>query len=146
MAVEVNFTSVEVNLKERNKSLYKLFLLLLKYIPILIVIAYILNTLLCYTNIEIPVLSNIAGLSLFTWVFMYISSYVFNFCLYQRLLLYYILVDDLISIFYFYFIEDIYIQEVTMLHTGLIGILMIALVINHVRNNKATTAKDSKRH
>lgn len=43
----------------------------------------------------------------------------------------------------YYFIGDKYIQEKTVIHTILIGVLVIALVINHVRNNKATTAKNN---
>lgn len=144
MAVVVNCTSVEANSKGRNKALYKVFLLLLKYIPILMAIAYSMNSLLCYTDIEIPILSNIAGLSLLPWLFIFISSFVFGFCAYQRLLLYYILIDDLISIFYYYFLNDRYIQEVTTIHTALIGIVIIAIVINHVKNNKRAAFKNSQ--
>lgn len=124
----------------KSKTLYKVFLILLKYIPVVIAIAYILNTLLCYTSIDAPVLSNIAGISLFPWLFMYVATYVFKFCTYHRLLLYYILLDDIVSITDYYINIPIQNGEVLMLHTALIGILVIILLINHVKNNKGEAA------
>lgn len=133
---------MEESLK-RNKTLYKVFLVLLKYIPIPIAISYITNTLLCYTSIDIPVLSNIAGISLLPWVFMYIATFVFNFCTYHRLLLYYILLDDSINIIDYYFLIPVTDSNILMIHTSLIGILVIVLLANHVKNNKKTAAIDS---
>lgn len=122
--------------KLKNKRLYKVFLILLKYIPVLITLAYILNTVLCYSSIDVPVLSNIAGISLLPWLFMYIATFVFQFCTYHRLLLYYILIDDIISIVDYYYVIPIDDGNILMLHTSLIGILVLALLINHVKNNK----------
>ena len=82
----------------RNKSLYKTLLILLKYIPIIIALFYIVNTLGALFGIDLPVLSNIAGMSLLTWVFMYLAALVFKFCIYHRMFLYYILVTDIINI------------------------------------------------
>lgn len=124
----------------KSKTLYKVFLILLKYIPVVIAIAYILNTLLCYTSIDAPVLSNIAGISLFPWLFMYVATYVFKFCTYHRLLLYYVLLDDIINIKDYYVPIPIQDEEALMLHTALIGILVIILLINHVKNNKGEAA------
>lgn len=53
--------AVEENL---NKSMYKLLILMLKYIPMLISLVYVLNTALSYFYIDIPVLSNLAGMSI----------------------------------------------------------------------------------
>lgn len=50
----------------RSKSLHKLLIIVIKYIPMTISIFYILNTILCWLGIDAPVLSNIAGVSLFT--------------------------------------------------------------------------------
>lgn len=60
--------AVEENL---NKSMYKLLILMLKYIPMLISLVYVLNTALSYFYIDIPVLSNLAGMSILPWIFMY---------------------------------------------------------------------------
>lgn len=87
----------------RSKVTHKILILVVKYIPMLISIFYILNTILCWVNIDTPVISNIAGVSLLTWIFLYLSSIVFQFCIYHRMFLYYILVADLINIYDFYF-------------------------------------------
>jgi hypothetical protein len=65
--------AVEENL---NKSMYKLLILMLKYIPMLISLVYVLNTALSYFYIDIPVLSNLAGMSILPWIFMYLSATV----------------------------------------------------------------------
>lgn len=136
--------AINTNANLRSKVLYKVFLVALKYIPILIALSYISNTMLCWFGIDVSVLSNISGMSLLTWLFMYIATYVFKFCTYHRLLLYFILVDDSINIYDYYFtipLEDHIMLEI---HTSLIGILVIVLLINHVRNHKKSTDKDNK--
>lgn len=130
----------------RNKFLYKIFLIALKYIPVLITLSYIINTLLYWFGIDLSVLSNISGMSLLTWLFMYIATYVFRFCEYHRLLLYFILVNDGINIYDYYFTIPLEDHIMLELHTALIGILVIVLLVNHVKNNKRTTAKDSRQH
>lgn len=130
--------------KSRSKLLYKIFLIALKYIPVLIAISYVINTLLCWFDIDLAVLSNISGMSLLTWIFMYIATYVFRFCEYHRLLLYFILVDDSINIYDYYFTIPLEDHIMLELHTALIGVLVIILLINHVTNNKRTIIKDSK--
>lgn len=124
----------------RNKTLYKVFLVILKYIPVFVTLTYILNSILCIINIDIPVLSNIAGMSLSTWVFMYIATFVFRFCIYHRLLLYYILTADLVNITDYYIglpLED---MGLISLNLSLVGVLIIALLANHVRSYKRDSA------
>lgn len=128
----------------RSKFLYKVFIIAIKYVPVLMTLIYILNTTLCWFNIDCPVLSSIGGVSLLTWLFMYVATYVFRFCEYHRLLLYFILMDDCISIYDYYIgipLEDHKILEV---HTALIGILIVMLLINHVKSDKRTIGKDNK--
>ena len=84
MAAEVKYI--------RNKH-YKLFIVLLKYIPIFIALIYTLNTYAAFIGIEISAANNIAGISLLTWIFMYIATIVFKFCSYHRMFLYYILIN-----------------------------------------------------
>lgn len=136
--------AISGNANLKSKSLYKIFLIALKYIPVLIAISYVINTLLCWFDIDLAVLSNISGMSLLTWIFMYIATYVFRFCEYHRLLLYFILVDDSINIYDYYFTIPLEDHIMLELHTALIGVLVIILLINHVTNNKRTIIKDSK--
>lgn len=64
---------------------------------------YALNSILYYFDIEVIFLSTFSGLSILTWIFLYISSFVFKFCIYHRLPLYYILTIDIIN---YYDIDD----------------------------------------
>ena len=120
----------------RNKSLYKTLLLLLKYIPIIIALFYIVNTLGALFGIDLPVLSNIAGMSLLTWVFMYLAALVFKFCIYHRMFLYYILVTDIINIINYYIGIPVDSYGIVMIHSVIIGILLFIILYFYVKRNK----------
>lgn len=89
--------AVEANLR-RSKILYKIEILVLKYIPFLVAFLYFLNTVLSMCSINTSILSYIAGISILPWVFLLLSSFVFKFCNYHRVPLYYILVNDIVNI------------------------------------------------
>ena len=84
---------------ERNltKSIYKIELVIIKFIPYIIALVYLLNNILSYIGIDLPILSLFAGTSIFTILFLYISSFVFKFCIYHRLPIYYIILSDIIA-------------------------------------------------
>lgn len=63
----------------KSKNLYKVELYLLKIMPMVIALAYLVNTVSSYFGVDIPILASIAGMSLIPLIFMYISSYVFKF-------------------------------------------------------------------
>lgn len=48
----------------KSKRLYKIELYLLKVLPMIISLVYLINIILSYLGIDIPILSNIAGMSL----------------------------------------------------------------------------------
>ena len=75
---------------------------MLKYIPMIISLFYLINTITAFIGIDIPILSTISGMSLLTWIFMYIATIVFNFCSYHRIFLYYILIVAIINIIDYY--------------------------------------------
>ena len=84
------------------KALYRLELYLIKTIPIVISCIYLLNTILSYFYIDVQILSYIGGTSLFTIMFLYLSSYVFKFCVYHRLPIHYITINLLLNIYDYY--------------------------------------------
>ena len=73
----------------------------------IIALAYLVNTVSSYLDIDLPILASIAGMSLIPLVFMYISSYVFRFCEYHRIFLHYIAINDIINIYDWYIGIDI---------------------------------------
>lgn len=134
---------VEESLKI-NKLYYKLFIIILKYIPMVIALCYVLNTVTAMLGIYIEPLSNIAGMSLLTWIFLYIATYVFRFCIYHRMFLWYILVDDLLNIVDYYYELPIETGNLLMIHNSIIGIFLFIILGIYVKNHKKHTSKDSK--
>lgn len=136
----------------RNKVLYKALLGSLKIIPILIAMCYMLNTALAYIDIDIPVLSNLAGMSLFTWIFIYLASIVFKFCAYHRMFLYYILVTDVLNIVDYDVLNivDYYVGipisdfNLMMVHSVITGLALFIILYLYVKHNKQAIKKNSR--
>lgn len=117
---------------------------MLKYIPMLITLFYIANTILSYFYIDIPALSNIAGMSLLPWIFMYVAATVFKFCAYHKMFLYYILVVDIINIADYYFGIPIGDLELFMIHGAITGVTLFIILYLYVRSHKKSVTKDSR--
>ena len=80
-----------------SKSLYKIELLLLKTIPYILSFCYITNTVLSYLCIEFEIFSMICGISLLPFIFILISSFVFKFCRYHRIMIYYVGISEFLA-------------------------------------------------
>jgi hypothetical protein len=133
---------VEERLKRNN--LHKLLILAIKYTPLVIALCYILNTILAWMGVYFDPLSNIAGMSLITWLFTYIATIVFKFCAYHRMFLWYILADDMLNIIDYYFELPITSNQIIMLHNSIIGLLLFALLVIYVKSNKGEASSDNK--
>lgn len=112
-----------------EKDLYKLELLILKSLPILIALCYLLNTVLSYFKIDFAFLSVIGGLSLLPIIFILVSSFVFKFCIYHRLPIYYIIVSDIINYYDLYIGIPLSNKSLFILNMIIAGIFIIAIVI-----------------
>ena len=130
--------AVEERLK--SKYLYKILLVVLKYIPLIITGFYVLNTTLNLLEIDAPVISNLAGVSLLTWVFLLLSNIVFKFCIYHRIFLYYILAVDLFNIIDYYIGIPLYNYEYIAIHSVLLGITLFLFIYFHVKSYKSSIA------
>lgn len=62
-----------------HKHLFKLFLVILKYIPIIMGICYMLNTILGFMRIDIICLSILSGVSILPLTLILIASFCFQF-------------------------------------------------------------------
>lgn len=76
---------MEENLK--SKTLYKILLCSLKYIPMIIAFITLMNTILSKYDIDIPYFSYIVTYILIG--FVYIAATVFRFCFYHRMFIHY---------------------------------------------------------
>lgn len=84
--------------KLKNKLSHKLFVIVVKYIPMLIATIIATNSVLSFFNIETVFLSYIGGTSFLTILFMYLSSIELGFCSYHRMFIHYILTTNIVNI------------------------------------------------
>ena len=119
-----------------NKTLHKVLLVLLKVIPMLTALGYLLNTLLLYVGIDAAILSFLVGMSLLPWLFILIAAFVFRFCIYHRMFLYYILCTDSINIYDSYIGIPIDNFNLLKLHMIITGIFLFLILYLYVKCNK----------
>lgn len=122
----------------KHKRLLKVELFLVKIMPMIVSLAYlIIATSYCF-GVDMSVISNIAGMSFIPLLFMYVSSYVFGFCAYHRMFLHYIafnisvsVFDNCIGLHYKLLVESC---------ISIIGILLFIILYMYVKSHKRTIA------
>ena len=108
-----------------SKDLYKVFLLILRGIPYIIALCYVVVTAAFYFGLELNVIGYIGSCSILTWVFLYVSSFVFKLCKYHRIPLYYVLLNDIINVIDTYIGLPISTNSLFVLYIVLLGIIII---------------------
>lgn len=125
--------AVEEKSRLRSKKLYKVTLVLLKVIPMLLAFCYVLNTTLYILGIDSYILSHIAGMSLLPMIFLYLTSYVFQFCKYHRMFLHYVVLNDIINILDVYFGENISDWTYISIHIILLFVCLVIILYLYKR-------------
>ena len=124
----------------RSKTLYKIEIGLLKIIPMILAGIYLSNTILSYfLDIDLVLLSYIGGISLLPLIFLYLSSYVFRFCIYHRVFLHYITINELILILDTHIGLPISDLEYFCLQMSIFGISLFLFLYLYVKSNKGPT-------
>lgn len=124
----------------RSKTLYKVEIGLLKIIPMVLAGIYLSNTILSYfLDIDLIILSYIGGISLLPLIFLYLSSYVFRFCIYHRVFLHYITINELILILDTHIGLPISDLEYFCLQMSIFGISLFLFLYLYVKSNKGST-------
>ena len=124
----------------RSKTLYKIEIGLLKIIPMVLAGIYLSNTILSYfLDIDLIILSYIGGISLLPLIFLYLSSYVFRFCIYHRVFLHYITINELILILDTHIGLPISDLEYFCLQMSIFGISLFLFLYLYVKSNKGPT-------
>ena len=80
-----------------KRSNYKVFLFINKYLPYVISLLYMVNTLLSLFGIDLIIFSMLGGLSLLPIIYFISVSFTFKYCLYHRLPIYYTILNDCIN-------------------------------------------------
>lgn len=114
---------VEANL---NKLIYKIELYLIKVIPIVIAGIYLLNTILSYFCIDLPVLSYTV---MFLFVlFLFTSSYAFKFCTWHRIFILYITINLILNIIDLYVGIALSDRDLFVLYMSITGLCIFVLL------------------
>lgn len=124
----------------RSKTLYKIEIGLLKIIPMVLAGIYLSNTILSYfLDIDLVLLSYIGGISLLPLIFLYLSSYVFRFCIYHRVFLHYISINEIILILDTHIGLPVSDLEYFCLQMSIFGISLFLFLYLYVKSNKGPT-------
>ena len=125
MAAVVKFTSVEVNSRVNKKNVVSTKRYL-KVLPMMMAGLYLTNTILSSWNIDYSIFSYVAHL--LGWYLILKASYLFGFCTYHRMFLWYILVNDVICITDYEFGLPISEWNLFVLHIIVAGIFMFLVL------------------
>ena len=129
--------AAEENLK--SKRLYKAFLLLLKFLPLLLALVSVLNTVLSFFTIDLVILSYIGSVSLLPLIFMYLAAFVFRFCLYHRIFLDYTVVSTIITVYDYYIGVPVTDAGIMTLQLVLFFAACVVALIAHLKHKKHDT-------
>lgn len=118
------------------KTLYKINIFLLKVLPVVMAFSYLLNTQLSLLGTAFQMIVHYVGLVITPLAFMYISSYVFQFCNYHRMFLHYITFEELLNTIDWYYQLPLTDKQLDMLHLITALIFLITAVIMYIKKRK----------
>lgn len=119
----------------KSKRLYKATIGVLKVIPMLLALCAVLNMFFDSFNIDSGVLSIIGGVSLLPLLFLYLASFAFQFCIYHRMFLRYVLINNILNGIDYYIGLPVSNDFLFMIHLFLIG-LFLFLILYFYRREK----------
>lgn len=123
-------------MEEKTFKLHKALLIFLKVIPMMLALTALLNTLFSYFDIEAEYLSYIAALLIIA--FLYVASYVFQFCNYHRMFLHYFVVTLVMNIIDYYWGIPISDKELFILYMAITGIFLFIILFLYMKCKKGT--------
>lgn len=126
-----------------NKYLYKIVLYLIKTIPIITAILTLLNTILSYFYIDLEIFSHICGVSLFTILFMYVTSIAFQFCFYHRIFTHYVTLNWLLNLYDYYIGIPLNNLHLLYFYLGITGTFLLIVLYEHCRKRNIKIIKRS---
>lgn len=107
-------------------------------------LCYLLNTVLSAFGIYAGFLSHISGMSLLPWLFILIATYVFRFCVYHRMFLWYIIVSDVVNIIDYYIGIPISTFSIITLHFCITGLFLFLILYAYVKCHKKPAPEDPR--
>lgn len=107
---------------------FKYLMWVLKYTPIVLAITNFMYLFLQFLSIDLAFVGGIIGIGFLPLTFLIIASFVFKFCVWHRLPLYYLGVMQAFCLFDFYVGIPLTLFGLLTLHTFLFIILVILLI------------------
>lgn len=123
----------------RNKNLYKIFLSIVKYLPLTIMILKIINIVVNYYGISSILLVFLGGTSLSFLTLLYIMALIFKYCYLYKIPLYYLTISDIATVTSkILTIETLDIYRIHFIISGIFIVIYIVYVYfnRHKINNK----------
>ena len=111
-----------------NKYEYKALIQFLKVLPMILAACNCLNTYLSFYGYEAPIVSYIGGISFTGWLFIYLAAIVFRFCIYHRMFLYYVLLNNLLSVYEYHFGFPVSDATFIRIYTFITGIFLFLIL------------------
>lgn len=105
-------------------------MIILRFIPMLLAICAVLNSVFAYFDIDVYILSIIGGISVLSLFFIIMASFLFKFCIYHRLPLYYIMICAIINSIDSTIGIPISDLKYMKLNIILFGIMLILVILN----------------
>lgn len=130
----------------KSKNLYKLMLVVLKGLPMVMALGFVISNTIPRINPVLNMIAHICGLIIPQFTFMYLSSYIFRFCSYHRIFLHYILAIQAITVTDWYIGIPISNDEIRYLQYAVsvvFAIIAFCLYIKHRIDMKKSRPSES---
>ena len=117
-----------------NKNLYKIFLIVVKFIPNILALTKIANLILNYFKINSFITTCFGGTSIIFLILLYLISYLFKFCGIYRLSLNYVTLITALSIFDWYIGIPASMEIIWRIYAIITGVFMTSWIIIWYKN------------
>lgn len=114
-------------MSENHVKKFKILLEVVKRIPIIMAVAQFVMIITQFFNIRLPSFEVVFGMSISSLIFFYLSSFVFDFCYYHRLPLYYIFITQILCLCDTYIGLPVSILWLFVIHILLFLVMIIQL-------------------
>lgn len=119
-----------------NKNLYKIFLIVIKYIPTVLAILKLATLIANYLKVRLFIFTCLGGTSIIMLLVLYLISYIFKFCLTHRLPLHYVTTVSVLTMLDYYLGSSISALTSYRVYLMLSGIFITAWIIVWFVNRK----------
>lgn len=118
------------------KSKYKIFLKILKILPVILAGSAFINSIMQILGIESIIFSILFRTSLVPALFILITSSVFEYCNYHKMLIYYIMLIELLNLIDYIFTIPLNMHGMLSLILIITAIFLFIILYLYVANNK----------